>query len=193
MPPKITLFHSSRFFAFADIENIAARSLQPVNHDLVHEMIMTVIDPRRQAAIAEAESWLDTPFEHATLIKGRGVDCIMLLVACFRAAGILAEVFDPRPYPRTWFVHRNDEIYLAGLEQWGREIEHPKPGDVGVWKFGRCYSHGGLLVSPYLDDPNPFRRRGDLIHAYQPDGKVSRAEVTFGDLLFRPVKWFNPY
>ena len=46
------------------------------------------MDPRRIAAIAEAESWLNTPFEHATMIKGRGVDCIMLMVACFRANGI---------------------------------------------------------------------------------------------------------
>ncbi len=151
------------------------------------------MNSQRAAALTEAETWLGTPFEHATMIPGRGVDCIMLLVACFRAAGVLPADFDPRPYPRTWFIHRNDEIYLAGINTWAREVEHPAPGDIGVWKFGRCYSHGGLLVTDFIDHPNPYRRQGMLIHAYQPSGEVAKDEITFGDLLFRPVRWFSPY
>jgi cell wall-associated NlpC family hydrolase len=150
------------------------------------------LDPRRAAVIAEAEAWLGTPFEHATMIKGRGVDCIMILAACFSDAGVVPFV-DPRPYPRQWFMHHDTERYLIGLMQYGREIEHPEPGDVGVWKFGRCYSHGAILVTPFVDDQNPYRRQGDVIHALQRNGKVERDPLTMGDLLWRPVKWFNPY
>jgi len=148
---------------------------------------MPELAPRRQRVIDSAETWIDTPFLHATCIKGRGVDCIMLLAAVFAEAGVLPFV-DPRPYPRAWFVHRDEERYLIGLEKLGRPIAHPQPGDVGVWKFGRCYSHGALLVTPFIDDINPLRRKGDVIH-----GKVQRAELIHGDLLVRPVKWFDPY
>jgi cell wall-associated NlpC family hydrolase len=151
------------------------------------------MDPRRIAAIAEAESWLNTPFEHATMIKGRGVDCIMLMVACFRANGILPANVDPRPYPRAWFMHRNEELYLGGLEQWCHEVLRPEPGDIGVWRFGRCFAHGALLVTPFVDDRNPYRRKGDVIHAYEPNGKVARDELIMGQLLRRPVRWFSPY
>ncbi len=156
-------------------------------------MAFLVTDPRRAAAIAEAESWLHTPFEHATMIRGRGVDCIMLLVACFRAAGVLPADFDPRPYPRTWFIHREDERYLAGMNLWGREVLRPEPGDVGLWKFGRAFAHGALLVTPFVDDLNPYRRQGQVIHSFQPDGKVARSELIMGALLRRDVRWFNPY
>ncbi len=150
------------------------------------------LDPRRTAVIAQAESWRGTPFEHKTMIKGRGVDCIMLLAACFADAGVLPFI-DPRPYPRQWFKHRDDELYLIGLMEWGREVEQPEPGDVGVWKFGRCYSHGAILATPFVDNANPFLRQGEVIHALQRNGQVERDPVTLGDLLWRPVKWFNPY
>lgn len=150
------------------------------------------MDPRRAAVIDEAMAWCGTPFLHATMIKGRGVDCIMLLVAAFSAAGV-TPLIDPRPYPQGWHLHRNVELYLAGLLQWGHEVAHPEPGDVGVWKFGRCYSHGAILCTPFRDDPNPHRREGEIVHSLQRNGLVIREGVTNGELIYRPVKWFSPY
>jgi cell wall-associated NlpC family hydrolase len=150
------------------------------------------LDARRQAVIDAAMEWCGTPFLHATMIKGVGVDCVMLLAAAFAAAGVVPFV-DPRPYPSGWHLHRNAELYINGLLRYGREIEQPAPGDVGVWKFGRCYSHGAILATPFRDDPNPFRREGEIIHALQLNGIVVRERLINGALLWRPLKWFSPY
>lgn len=44
-------------------------------------------------------------------------------------------------------MHRGDERYLAGLSEYMREIAGPpKPGDVAMWKFGRCFSHAAIVI-----------------------------------------------
>ena len=53
---------------------------------------MTILESaQRQAVLAEAESWIGTPFHHQGQVKGRqgGVDCAMLLLEVFLAAGSL--------------------------------------------------------------------------------------------------------
>src|SRR5262249_43477037 len=50
---------------------------------------MTELDPRRAAVVAEAESWIGTPFHHAARVKGAGVDCLMLLAEVYERAGIV--------------------------------------------------------------------------------------------------------
>ena len=44
-------------------------------------------------------------------------------------------------------LHRDAELYLEGLLQYTREIEGPpQPGDIVLWKFGRCFSHGAIVI-----------------------------------------------
>lgn len=109
----------------------------------------------RARVIAEAHTWLRTPYHHMGRIKGVGVDCATLLCEVFEAAGVTPHI-DPTPYPPDWHFHRDEERYLEWIKKAGGvEVEEPRPGDVIVWKFGRCFSHAAILC----DD-------GYIIHSY---------------------------
>ena len=78
--------------------------------------------------------------------KKGGVDCAMLLVRVFVDTGLIPP-FDPRPYSRTWFLHREEPKYLDWIRQHTREIEGPpQPGDIVVCKIGRQFAHGGIVT-----------------------------------------------
>ncbi len=114
----------------------------------------------RDTIVAEAQSWLGTPYHHEGMVKGAGTDCAMLLVAVYHAAGVIPPI-DPRPYPPDWHLHRGEERYLGWLEDYAAPVLAPGPGDVAVFQFGRCFSHAGIVVRWPL-----------LIHAYVGEGVV---------------------
>ena len=67
-----------------------------------------------------AESWLGTPYQHCTMVKGGGADCTLFIGACWKEAGILEKV-DYSYYPRDWYRHAPDERLcprLALLRPW---------------------------------------------------------------------------
>jgi hypothetical protein len=100
----------------------------------------------RASVVAEARRWIGTPYRHGSDVRKGGVDCIMLLVRVYSDLG-LVKVKDPRPYAPDWFLHRSEEIYIAGLEQYAHEVALPGPGDIVVWRYGRTFSHGGIVTS----------------------------------------------
>lgn len=100
---------------------------------------------QRARIVAEARSWLRTPYRNCADIKGVGVDCGMLIVRVFVDTG-LCEPFDPRPYAPDWHLHRSEERYLGFVFDRCCEVIEPQPGDVIVYKYGRCYSHGGIIT-----------------------------------------------
>ena len=115
----------------------------------------------RELFVAEAMTWIGTPYHHAAMVKGAGVDCIMLMVAAGRAAGKVAEDFDPRPYPQLWYLHRDEEKYLNGIIGYCSRTIFPQQGDIALYKFGRTVSHGAI----YIDTTN-------ILHAHAPDKQV---------------------
>lgn len=128
---------------------------------------------QRQAVVAAARTWVGTPYHHRAKLKGKGVDCIMLLVAAFEEAAVLHAIEVPR-YVMQWHMHRNAEKYLEGLLQYCQELapeETPQPGDIVLWKFGRCFSHGGIVSA--------WPR---LIHAWVKTGCVEDDYTTRQDL-----------
>jgi cell wall-associated NlpC family hydrolase len=98
----------------------------------------------REKIIAEARSWIGTPYHNCADIKGVGVDCGMLLVRVFVDLG-LVEPFDPRPYTHDWHMHRDEERYLNLVLPRARRVTTPRVGDVMLFRVGRSYSHGGLI------------------------------------------------
>jgi cell wall-associated NlpC family hydrolase len=100
----------------------------------------------RARLVAEAWSWNGTPYVAQGAIKGACVDCAMLNVRVWIDAGLVAP-FDPRPYDPQWYLHHADELYLGWLQRVAVEVETPRAGDLVVWHFGRCFSHGGIMVS----------------------------------------------
>jgi hypothetical protein len=105
---------------------------------------------QRLAILKEAWSWDKTPYRQQGDIKGpKGcVDCSMLLVRCWVDAGIF-KPFDPRPYSPDWHLHVGTERYLGWLNEMAVEVERPKPGDIVLWRFGRCFSHGGIVLDEH--------------------------------------------
>jgi cell wall-associated NlpC family hydrolase len=99
---------------------------------------------QRAAVVAEARTWLWTPYHHAADVKGHGVDCAMLLVRIYCDLGIV-EKFDPRPYTKDWFLHRDEERYLGFLLSRSHEVRTPLEGDIVVFRMGRCFAHAGIV------------------------------------------------
>lgn len=116
----------------------------------------------RARVIEAARAWIGTPYHHMADIHGVGVDCAMLLVRVFCDLGLVAPL-DPRPYTRDWMLHRDDERYLGFLVASAREVEAPQPGDVIMFRIGRCYAHGGIVTLP---DPLT------ILHAFAPAARV---------------------
>ena len=125
---------------------------------------MTSIERQQRAAVvAEARAWLGTPYHHEGRVKGVGVDCLQLLAAVFSAPKVaLIEAPKIPHYPWDWHLHRDAERYLEGLTRYTREIDGaPSPGDIVLFRFGRCFSHGGIVVKWPV-----------IIHAYLGKGCV---------------------
>lgn len=146
----------------------------------------------RATIVNEALSWLGTPFRDCADVKGSSgaVDCAMLLVRVFVDTGRLAP-FDPRPYPPRWHVHRGRERFLEWIEDrlGGRRVERPRLGDVVIWQFGRCFSHGAILINS-----------AEVVHAYAHAGMCLTSPVDDYPLRVaslrgcefpRPVKYFD--
>jgi NlpC/P60 family putative phage cell wall peptidase len=142
---------------------------------------MTMENDRREAVVAEAESWIGTPFHHAARVKGAGVDCLMLLAEVYERAGIAPRI-EPPFYVPDWHMHRDAERYLEGLLPYAHEIEGPPlPGDIALFKFGRTFSHGAIVVE--------WPR---VVHAYWAIGVVW-GDATLFPLRDRPVRFFSPF
>jgi hypothetical protein len=146
-------------------------------------------DTKRAALVAAAEGWLRTPFHHHARVKvdsqGRGgVDCINLLCAVYEEVGLIDHVELPY-YPPDFMLHRSEERMLAGVLAMGHEVSSPEPGDVALFRFGRCYSHGAIVT-----------RWPEVIHAIAALGVVIRGDATKHPLLDasnkpRPVKFYS--
>ena len=121
----------------------------------------------REAVVREAMSWLGTPYHHHARVKGVGVDCAQILCAVYETAGVVPHV-DPGTYATDWHLHRHEEMYSHWLLKYASRLgpdEVPFPGDVALFKFGRCFSHGAIVVEDGL-----------LVHSYVNRGVVlSRA------------------
>ena len=117
--------------------------------------------------MAEARSWLGTPYHHKARVKGVGVDC----------GGLLYEVYSTRfslePYPgwyaMDWALHRSDELYLDFLRRYICETHDPAPADIVVFRIGRTFSHGGILTE-----------RSTVVHAWGAQQRGLVMESPFG-------------
>ena len=112
----------------------------------------------REQVLAEAHSWNQTPFRDSARIKGVGVDCGQFIIAVFEACGLLKKNIETPRYNLQFMLNRGEEWYVETLLTYADEItaSEAKPADVVVLKWGRCYSHGAILVDPWP---------GQMIHA----------------------------
>lgn len=135
----------------------------------------------RAAIVAEALSWLSTPYHHHGRIKGVGVDCAMLPAEVLEAVGAIPHL-EPEYSPQ-WMLHRDEEKYLEWVRPYAREIcrEQVQPGDLVMWKFGRTYSHSAIVIDPPT-----------IIHAVQRCQAVVLGNMDHdADLINRPALYFS--
>ena len=117
---------------------------------------------QRAKVVAEAKTWLGTPYHHRGKVKGVGVDCAQLVLCVYACAGLVQD-FDTGAYPPDWHLHREEERYMGIIRTLAVEIPRSAllPGDVILYRFGRAFSHGALVI----DLPQ-------LVHASRRDGAV---------------------
>ncbi|MDR5170734.1 hypothetical protein ACKF11_08845 [Methylobacillus sp. Pita2] len=132
----------------------------------------------RNRVLRVARRWINTPWQHQARLQGVGVDCAQLLCAVFEEAGLIPHV-DPRPYPRDWHFHRDDERFVRWLEKYADEVEKPVRGDVAVFKFARTFSHGSIVVAWPM-----------VLHCYIGDF-VREQSAHEGHLAERDVRFFR--
>lgn len=104
-------------------------------------------EAEERARVAKiARSWERTPYRHMGRVKGAGADCLTLLAEVFHEAGLIPKI-DIEFYPKDWMHHRSAERYLEGLLCYTHEIfTEPQQGDIILWKVGRCFSHGAIVL-----------------------------------------------
>lgn len=137
----------------------------------------------RSAVVVQAMQWLGTPYHHGARLKGVGVDCAMLLAEVFEACGLVQRL-EPGSYAHDWHLHRSEEVFL----RWVQEVagatptDDPQPGDVALFRYGRTWSHGAIVV-----EPAPGLQ---MVHAYIDRGVIltrPREEPLSG----RPARFFT--
>ncbi len=137
----------------------------------------------RAAVLAEARSWIGTPYRHMGRAKGPrgGVDCAQLVWAVFHNCG-LTPFLPLEPYAQDFFLHRDVERYLAIVLRRALEVEYPRPGDLVLFRIGRLYAHGAIVDSPGWPT---------IIHAWYAAKRVISARGDQGRLANRPRKFFS--
>jgi cell wall-associated NlpC family hydrolase len=141
----------------------------------------------RENVIRIARQYLRTPYHTEGRRKGIGVDCLTLISCVFEDAGLVINPDIPH-YSPMFMLHRDEEKYIEGLLGYTREIDEGKqqPGDIAIWKFGRCFSHAALII----DWPT-------VIHAHMTAGMVTLEDVSKAEWLLkigkdpRPVRFFS--
>jgi len=141
-----------------------------------------VTDQRRAAVVAEAQTWLKTPYHHMGRVKGAGADCLTLLAEVYERAGVLPHIELPY-YPPDWHLHRGEERYADGLLAYAREIDPPpQPADIALWRYGRCFAHAAIVVL-----------WPTIVHAQADARLVCWGDATQGSLACRAVRFFDPF
>jgi cell wall-associated NlpC family hydrolase len=136
----------------------------------------------REHVIAEALTWRGTPWHHAGRVKGAGVDCGMFPAEVYERCGVMPHI-EPGPYAQDVMKHRGEERFLALVAAHAHPVETPRPGDLVLWRFGRCFSHAAIVVDWPL-----------IIHSYIPAGGVELGDAQAdADLARRLVVFFSPW
>ena len=88
----------------------------------------------RAAIVAEAWSWLGTPYQHQASVKGAGCDCLGLVRGVWRALyGEEPETVPP--YRPDWAELGGEETLLKAARRWLRPTNRPEPGDVLLFRM----------------------------------------------------------
>ncbi len=141
---------------------------------------MSLTAEQRRKIVQAAREWLGTPYHHRACVKGAGADCATFPLAVYKQCGLIPAEYRPPAYAMQWHLHRSEELYLSEIEKFCCEIvTPPEPGDFVVFRFGRTFSHGAIV----LDWPL-------IIHSCIPHGVLLTDGSKDGELIGRDQKFF---
>jgi NlpC/P60 family putative phage cell wall peptidase len=88
----------------------------------------------RDAIVAEARSWIGTPYRHQASTKGAGADCLGLVRGVWRALyGAEPEALPP--YRPEWAELGGEELMLEAAQRRLRPSNAVRPGDVLLFRM----------------------------------------------------------
>jgi NlpC/P60 family putative phage cell wall peptidase len=118
-------------------------------------------------AVAEARSWIGTPYLHQASTKGAGTDCLGLLRGIWRA--VFGHEPEPvPPYTEDWAELSRQEVLLDAAQRWLL----PKPateaavGDVLLFRM----REGG--IAKHLGVQSEIGAHPRFIHSYTGHGVI---------------------
>lgn len=112
----------------------------------------------RDQIVAEARTWIDTPFHHQGRLKGVGVDCVGVIVEVAHALGISSyDTLDYAPNPNPQAMRAELEAHLDRID-----FAAAQPGDILWFRIELDPQHLGILTvagsEPWM--VHAFHRRG---------------------------------
>jgi len=172
-------------------------TLLPVPLALQVRALAAGATPAQLRVIAEAATWLGTPFVPEAAKRGVGVDCLMLPIRVYAATGNGPEL-DPRPYGKGWY--RGAARYRRTLRRhatlWTADAP-PPPAALVLFKLTTATAtdgaHGGIVVAwPVIIHAHPGfgvivsradddDLRGDFREAWVPHGLAPAATIVGGE------------
>jgi len=120
--------------------------------------------PRQALVVAEARSWIGTPYVHQASCKGAGTDCLGLIRGVWRA--VMGQEPEAVPsYSPDWGEATGREMLQAAALRWLRMSPDAVvcPGEVLLFRMrdGRIAKHLGIASG-----------QDSFIHAYSGHGVV---------------------
>jgi NlpC/P60 family putative phage cell wall peptidase len=107
----------------------------------------------RNAIVAEARSWIGTPYRHQASLKGVGCDCLGLVRGVWRAV-LGAEPEPAPPYAPDWAeAGKRETLAEAGRRHFVEvDLVQFAPGDVLLfrWRAGLVAKHAAIVTAPDL-------------------------------------------
>lgn len=140
------------------------------------------VTEQRAAVVAEAQSWLGTPYVSNQGCKGAGVDCAWILLRVYTACGLI-HVPQPIPYKAGLARLRSGEqFYRSMVERFAVPVlREARPGDIVLFRVPvtaesdvviRRVTHGAIVEAWPV-----------VIHAYSPAGRVVRSNLATDGVL----------
>ena len=106
---------------------------------------------RAEAVVAEARSWIGTPYRHQASLKGVGCDCLGLLRGVWRAV-IGDEPELPPPYAPDWAEAHGAETLRDAARRHliAIDVNAFAPGDVLLfrWRIHLPAKHCAIVTAP---------------------------------------------
>lgn len=135
----------------------------------------------REELALQARRWVGTPYFPREARCGLGCDCGSLLAGIYRDAGIIGPFrMSSYDWMAAWAVKDGDEIYLQALCAYFHEVAVPRRGDVAMYRLGRGWSHGAIVI----------QWPGEIIHAGRGYGVIA-SPGTSGRLAARRMRFWS--